>query len=347
VDSIDVEVLQHCADWTSRGHQVVLATVTRTWGSSPRPVGSMLALRDDGVVCGSVSGGCIEDDLIDRARRAPLVTQRPERVTYGVSADEARRFGLPCGGTMELVLELIGADLHAAGGLGTLAARIAGGELVARELDLASGRARLRPARPDEQLHCDAHTLTTIHGPRYRLLLIGAGDLARFLSTIAVGLGYQVTVCDPREEYANDWDMPNVRLVRTMPDDTVLDMRLDGHSAVVALTHDPKLDDLALIDALQTEAFYVAAIGSRSNSAKRRERLKLFDLTDAQLARLRGPAGLSIGSRTPPEIAVSIAAELTAAKNGSALSARERERKAPADDADEVCPVLMELEAAH
>ena len=347
MDSIDVEVLRHCVHWRARGHRVVLATVTRTWGSSPRPVGSMLALRDDGVVCGSVSGGCIEDDLIDRARRAPLVAQRPQRVTYGVSADEARRFGLPCGGTMELVLEPLDAGLDAPGGLGALAARIAGGERVARELDLASGRTRLRPARADEQLHCDARTLTTVHGPRYRLLLIGAGDLARFLATIAVGLGYQVTVCDPRDEHAHDWHVPNVRLVRTMPDDTVLEMRLDAHSAVVALTHDPKLDDLALIDALQTDAFYVAAIGSRSNSAKRRERLKLFDLTDAQLARLRGPAGVSIGSRTPPEIAVSIAAELTAAKNGAAWSARPRERDARGDGSGDVCPALAALEAAH
>jgi len=352
MESIDVEVLRHCVDWLGRGHRVVLATVTRTWGSSPRPVGSMLALRDDGVVCGSVSGGCIEDDLIDRMRRAPPVTRLPERVTYGVSADEARRFGLPCGGTMELVLEPLNvdaqADAQAPGGIGTLAARIGGGELVARELDLASGRARLRPARADEQLRCDAHTLTTVHGPRYRLLLIGAGDLARFLATIAVGLGYQVTVCDPREEYADDWDVPNVRLVRTMPDDTVLAMKLDGHSAVVALTHDPKLDDLALIDALQTEAFYVGAIGSRSNSAKRRERLRLFDVSEAQLARLRGPAGLSIGSRTPPEIAVSIAAELTAARNGvAARTPVVRERQAPEQEPDEaVCPALLELEAA-
>jgi len=307
----------------------------------------MLALRDDGIVCGSVSGGCIEDDLIDRARREPFVTQRPQRVTYGVSADEARRFGLPCGGTMELVLEPLGGDMHAQGGLGTLGSRIAGGELVARELDLESGRARLRPARSDEQLHCDEHTLTTVHGPRYRLLLIGAGDLARFLAMIAVGLGYQVTVCDPREEYANDWNVQNVKLVRTMPDDTVIDMRLDGHSAVVALTHDPKLDDLALIDALQTDAFYVGAIGSRSNSAKRRERLKLFDVTDAQLSRLRGPAGLSIGSRTPPEIAVSIAAELTAAKNGSARSTQVREPAPEGHASGEICPALAELEAAH
>ena len=347
MDSIDVEVLQHCVAWTARGHCVVLVTVTRTWGSSPRPVGSMLALRDDGVVCGSVSGGCIEDDLIDRARRAPLVAQRPQRVTYGVSADEARRFGLPCGGTMELVLESVGGELHGPGGLGTLAARMAGGELVARELDLDTGRARLRPARANEQLHCDARTLTTVHGPRYRLLLIGAGDLARFLATIAVGLGYQVTVCDPRDEHADDWNVPNVKLVRTMPDDTVLDMRLDGHSAVVALTHDPKLDDLALIDALQTDAFYVAAIGSRSNSAKRRERLKLFDVTDAQLARLRGPAGLSIGSRTPPEIAVSIAAELTAAKNGAALSARARGQEPPREVQADTCPALAGLQAVH
>jgi xanthine dehydrogenase accessory factor len=340
MDSVDVAVLQHCVDWLALGRRVVLVTVTRTWGSSPRPVGAMLALRDDGVVCGSVSGGCIEDDLIDRMRRCLVTGEHPEAITYGISAEEARRFGLPCGGTMQLVLEpLRGADRLAE--LTELAQRVAAGELIARELDLASGGSRLREASAGEQLRFDGRTLTTVHGPRYRLLIIGAGDLSRFLASIANGLGYQVTVCDPREEYLEAWNVPNVRVVRTMPDDTVLDMRLDAHSAVVALTHDPKLDDLALMDALKTEAFYVAAIGSRSNSEKRRERLKLFDVSDAQLARLHGPAGIFIGSRTPPEIAVSIAAEMTAMKNGVMLPAAfEIAQAKDISDVSQRCPVL-------
>ncbi len=146
------------------------------------------------------------------------------------------------------------------------------------------------------------------------MLVIGAGQLSRYLCNIAVGLDYQVTVCDPREEYTDEWDVPGTKIVRTMPDDTVLDMKLDERCAVIALTHDPKLDDLALMEALKTPAFYVGALGSRRNNAARRERLKEFDLTEPELARLHGPVGIYIGSRTPPEIAVSILAEVTAAK---------------------------------
>ncbi|MGF6775403.1 xanthine dehydrogenase accessory factor [Paraburkholderia sp. GAS334] len=246
---------------------------------------------------------------------------------------------------MELVIEPLWGDGSLAG-LVDLAAQLAQGALIGRELDIASGRTRLRCALPDEQLRFDGKTLVTVHGPRYRLLIIGAGDLSRFLATIACGLGYQVTVCDPREEYADAWSLPNVSIVRSMPDDTVLDMRLDAHSAVVALTHDPKLDDLALIDALKTDAFYVAAIGSRRNSDRRRERLKLFNVSDAQLGHLSGPAGIFIGSRTPPEIAVSIAAEMTAAKNGVSLpkTLQVAQAKAAHEDvsAHALCPILAE-----
>ena len=165
-------------------------------------------------------------------------------------------------------------------------------------------------------LQISAAALTTIHGPRWRLLIIGAGQLSRFVAQIAVGMEYHVTVCDPREEYRDGWQVPGVQVVHAMPDDLVIEMQLDARSAVVALTHDPKLDDLALIEALKSDAFYVGAIGSRVNNAKRHQRLALFDITPAQLARLHGPIGLYIGSKTPSEIAISILAEMTAVKNG-------------------------------
>ena len=315
MDSVDLEVLKRSAEWIEDGRRALLVTVVKTWGSSPRPEGAMLVVRDDGHVVGSVSGGCIEDDIIDRVRREGLTATRCETVTYGVSADEARRFGLPCGGTIQLVLE----PLTRESGMLALLREIEAGHLVARRLDIASGFATLHPARATDGLAFDGTTLTTIHGPRYRLLVIGASQLSKYLAQIAVGLDYQVTICDPREEYTETWDIPGVTLVRTMPDDTVLAMNLDERCAVVALTHDPKLDDLALMEALKSPAFYVGALGSRANNAKRRERLKLFDLEDAQIARLHGPIGLYIGSRTPPEIAISILAEVTAVKNGVQL----------------------------
>ena len=315
MDSVDLEVLRHSAEWIESGRRVLLVTVVGTWGSSPRPPGAMLAVRDDGHVVGSVSGGCIEDDLVGRVRREGFTATRCEAVTYGVSADEARRFGLPCGGTIQLVIE----PLTRESGILALLREIEAGHLVTRRLDLGTGFATLHPAQANDGLSFDGEVLSTIHGPRYRMLVIGASQLSKYLAQIAVGLDYQVTVCDPREEYTETWDIPGVTLVRTMPDDTVHAMRLDERCAVVALTHDPKLDDLALMEALKSPAFYVGALGSRANNARRRERLQEVDVTEAEIARLHGPIGLYIGSRTPPEIAISILAEITAVKNGVAL----------------------------
>ncbi|CAB3660216.1 XdhC family protein [Paraburkholderia rhynchosiae] len=315
MDSVDLEVLKSSARWLEEGHRALLVTVVKTWGSSPRPEGAMLAVRDDGLVVGSVSGGCIEDDLIDRVRQRGIEQTRPEAVKYGISAEEAHRFGLPCGGTIQLVLE----PLTPRSGIAELCNAVEEGRLVARELDMNSGEARLDKALATDGVHFDGERLLTIHGPRYRMLVIGAGQLSRYLCNIAVGLDYQVTVCDPREEYTEEWNIPGTKIVRTMPDDTVLDMKLDERCAVIALTHDPKLDDLALMEALKTPAFYVGALGSRRNNQARRERLREFDLSETELARLHGPVGIYIGSRTPPEIAVSILAEVTAAKNGVSL----------------------------
>jgi xanthine dehydrogenase accessory factor len=315
MDSVDLEVLKSSARWLEEGHRALLVTVVKTWGSSPRPEGAMLSVRDDGLVVGSVSGGCIEDDLIDRVRQRGIEQTRPEAVKYGITAEEAHRFGLPCGGTIQLVLE----PLTPQSGIAELCNAVEDGRLVAREVDMVTGAVRLDAALATDGVHFDGERLLTIHGPRYRMLVIGAGQLSRYLCNIAVGLDYQVTVCDPREEYTEEWNIPGTKIVRTMPDDTVIEMKLDERCAVIALTHDPKLDDLALMEALKTPAFYVGALGSRRNNQARRERLKEFDLNEAELARLHGPVGIYIGSRTPPEIAVSILAEVTAAKNGVSL----------------------------
>jgi xanthine dehydrogenase accessory factor len=311
MDSIDLEVLKTAVAWLGGGHRCELVTVIKTWGSSPRPPGAMLAIREGGEVVGSVSGGCIEDDLIAAAVRGGLTETIPRVLDYGIGADQARRFGLPCGGTIQLAIE----PLSAHSKLPELLERLARRDIVEREVDLKTGAATLRAAGADSVLRVDGEKLFTVHGPRWRLFIIGAGQLSRFLAQVASAMDYRVTVCDPREEYRLGWDLPDVELVHAMPDDLVLEARLDGRSAVVALTHDPKLDDLALMEALKSDAFYVGAIGSRLNNASRRERLKLFDLTDTQLARLHGPVGIYIGSKTPAEIAISILAEMTAVKN--------------------------------
>ena len=313
MENLDVLVLRTLRDWRAAGKRALLATVVRTWGSSPRPVGSIMALRDDGAVVGSVSGGCIEDDLI-ATHTAAMPSGAPALVKYGISADEAHRFGLPCGGTLELLLEY---DPDAAS-LDSLVRALESGQMVRRTVQLADGAVALdSTAGP---LCVGAAEVVNTFGPEYRMLLIGAGQLTEYLATMALFSGFAVTVCDPREEYRGSWNVAGATLVADMPDDVVLAFRPDRRSCVVALTHDPKLDDLALLEALKTDAFYVGAIGSRRNNAARRQRLiEHFGETEASLARLRGPVGIYIGSKTPPEIAVSVMAEILAVKNGVAL----------------------------
>jgi len=313
MDNVDLHVIHQVEQWRTNGHQAVLGTITRTWGSAPRPPGSSVAIRDDGLVVGSVSGGCIEDDLVDKARGGVLASGVPQVIRYGIDADAAHRFGLPCGGLIELVLEPVVPRTR----LAELLDRLQKGERVRRVLTLATGEVRLENGGATDELDLTPATLTTLHGPSWRLLLIGAGQMTQYLAEMAQALGYQVLVCDPREEYATGFEVRDATLLRSMPDDTVMEMKPDGHTAIIALTHDPKLDDLALMEALRSPAFYVGAIGSRVNQTKRKERLKEhFGLSDEQLARLHGPVGLKNGARTPPEIAVSILAELTAVRYG-------------------------------
>src|SRR5687767_12576619 len=314
MDSVDIEVLRTAEKWRKDGHKVALGTIVKTWGSAPRPVGAMVAVRDDGQIVGSVSGGCVEDDLIDKVKTKLAAWNKPELFTYGVTNEEATRWGLPCGGTLQLVME----PLHERSGIPELLERIGSQQLVKRRLEMDSGKSTLEPGRWQDVLEFDGRVLSTVHGPRWRLVLIGAGQLTRYLAEMSRMLDYGVVVVDPREEYAAGWDLAGVPLDRRMPDDVVRELNLDGHSALVALTHDPKLDDLALMEGLKSAAFYVGAIGSKKNNDARRERLKEFDVSAEEIARLRGPVGLYIGSKTPPEIAVAIVAEMTAVRHGVA-----------------------------
>ena len=318
MDSLDLQVLGQARDWRVEGRGVWLVTVLETWGSAPRPPGALLAMRDDGLVVGSVSGGCVEDDLIERVRRGERVAT-PSLVVYGVSKEEAARFGLPCGGNLRLVQE----PLADTAWIDEVLARTSRHELVARVLDIASGSVRVEPASRGEAFSFDGCHLRALYGPRWRMLVIGAGQLSRSLAEMATGLDFEVIVCDPREEYHRTWDVPRTTFSTAMPDDLALELQLDPHTAVVAVTHDPKLDDLALLEALKSPAFYVGALGSRSNTAKRKERLALFDLSAAEIERLHGPIGLDIGSRTPAEIAVAILAEVIAVRNGVSVTQKK------------------------
>jgi len=319
----DLIVLKRLKEWRDAGQRAVLVTVMRTWGSSPRPIGSIMAMCETGAVVGSVSGGCIEDDLI-REFTQPAQDQEPgmtmsglpKRMRYGITADEAHRFGLPCGGTLELLLEFNPDAVL----LTHLIDRLEQGELVRRVTNMDNGQVTLEATQTADSLKIRDTELVNTFGPSYRMLLIGAGQLGEYIATMAIFNGFSVTVCDPREEYASGWTTTGVARMSQWPDDAVKLFKPDRRTCVLALTHDPKLDDLALLETLETDAFYVGAIGSRGNNGARRKRMiEHFDQTEESLKRLRGPIGIYIGSKTPAEIAVSVMAEVLAVKNGVPL----------------------------
>lgn len=315
MNSTDYQVLHSAISWLRDGKRAALATVVQTWGSSPRPVGSWLAIREDGQVVGSVSGGCVEDDLIRRVQTDILTRATPELVKYGVSKDEAVRFGLPCGGTLQLLVEPR-PEIEL---LESIMANIKKRSIVLRQVHIDTGQSTLRIGNRSDQFEFTNGYMQTVYGPRWRMFIIGAGQLSICLANFALTSDFDVTIIDPREEYSEGIEFDGIQFVQGMPDDVMQNLEVDSHTAIVALTHDPKIDDLALIDALQSQAFYVGALGSHTNTQIRKERLREFNLTTEQLERLHGPVGLAIGALTPPEIAVAIMAEVIATKYGKQL----------------------------
>jgi xanthine dehydrogenase accessory factor len=314
MNSTDLSVLKSAVDWLKAGHPVAIATVVQTWGSAPRPVGSWLAIRQDGQVTGSVSGGCVEDDLIRRVQTEILTLNTPQMVVYGVSQQEAARFGIPCGGTLRLLIEPK-PELVV---LERLLRAISSQQIILRSVDLLTGKSTLADGDRSDLFFCDEKVMRTTYGPRWRMVLIGAGQLSLYTADFALASDFEVIVIDPREEYAEGIARNDVTFIKGMPDDVLLDLSIDSHTAVIALTHDPKLDDMALMEALKSSAFYVGALGSQINTQKRKERLLEFDVSKEQVEKLHGPVGIYIGALTPPEIAVSIMAEVIAVKYGIA-----------------------------
>jgi xanthine dehydrogenase accessory factor len=314
-------------------------TVVETFGSSPRPPGAMLALSGDGLAVGSVSGGCIEDELVLRAKRGELPVDRCEVLSFGVTSEEARRFRLPCGGVIRVVVEpvQIREPVQNQDWVERVLQLVHAHRLVKRTLHLDSLQVELDDASRTDNISFDGATLTTVHGPRWRMLIIGAGQTSAYLARMAQALDYQVFICDPRAEMRLTWDVPDTIVMSEMPDDAVLALQADNSTVIIALTHDPKLDDMALLEALKSPAFYVGALGSKANNIKRRERLALFDLTAEEIDRLHGPVGLRIGSRTPPEIAVAILAHLISIRNKPADSADSQSLNQTQAKKQEVC----------
>jgi len=320
IESAEEQVLATLREWLRAGERAWLCTIVDIAGSSPRPLGTLMACTVDGPQAGSLSGGCVEEDLIERLRTGKVAASVPELCSYGLSAEENERLGLPCGGRLSVLAEPLQEQTHGAhidAMLGALAAR----QCVMREVRLADGQCTASPAESVGSLAVDGGVLRHTLGPRFRLLLIGAGQLAQSLSLLASMLDYRVVVCDPRRQAIDAWRGPQVQLVCAMPDDFLRASGVDRYTAVITLTHDPRIDDMALMEALALDAFYVGALGSPRTSAKRRERLRELELSDAQISRLHAPVGLPIGSKQPLEIAIAILAQLIELRRAGARAA--------------------------
>ena len=309
MNSTDQTILSCLLASMTQGEQPWLVTVVATIGSSPRPVGSLVAFRADGSQVGSVSGGCVEEDLIARLVAGEFNGPQVYLTDYGVSAEDNEKWGLPCGGRLELAIQQLDEkDLEwVTEAYNAMSTR----QTLSRSVSLESGETRISPAEQFAPLEKSADTLTHCFGPRHRLLLVGAGQLAANLSTLALAMDFEVLLADSREWALDQWQGPEVEKILGLPDDVVREHAADEHCAVITLSHDPRVDDMALMEALDSACWYVGALGSVRTTEKRLQRLSQLGLSSDALARLHAPVGLSIGSKTTMEIAVSVMAQLT------------------------------------
>jgi len=310
MNSQDNKVLKAALDAVNAGRDAWLATVVAVHGSSPRPPGSMALFLPPVSQEGSLSGGCVEEELADSIRNDAFSRDEPALLQYGVSAEENARLGLPCGGHLSVLLQCLRKERDGPW-LADVVEALERRTGTRRHLDRRSGATTVSAETRFAALAFDDETLSQSFGPRQRMLLVGAGQLAASVAELALGLDYEVLVVDPRDEARADWRGPAIPLYGGMPDDAVRAHADDDQSVVITLTHDPRIDDMALMEALESRAWYVGALGSRRTTDTRRDRLRTLGLSDAALDRLHAPVGLDIGSKTPPEIAVSILAELT------------------------------------
>lgn len=310
-------------DWYRNGSGAALATVVQTWGSAPRRVGSQLVIGGDGRIEGSVSGGCVEGAVIVEALEA-IEEGEARLLEFGVSDEDAFAVGLACGGTIRVLVEPVGSVLPEPM-LAELVAARARREPLAYEVNVETGQRALRRNAYADRLRMDrsgfeedGQTFVAVHNPPLRLIVVGAVHIAQALVPMARIAGYDPAIVDPRETFASSSRFPGETILTDWPDEAVAKLGLDTRTAVVLLTHDPKLDDPALEAALEANVFYIGALGSTRTHAKRVERMKESGFTGEQIDRIHGPIGLDIGAAGPSEIAVAILAQMTAVLRGKA-----------------------------
>jgi len=315
------QIISFVASRLKTDKSVWLCTILKTWGSSPRPVGAMMACTPDGELVGSLSGGCIEEDFLDQLQDGTLKSQyeimgKPFTVRYGETEAEQARLKLPCGGQLHVLLEYnepSGANKQV---FDYLASSLENHTKVSRIVDLETGEISAADHVYDDAVVIEGGKMIHSLSPMYQLLLLGAGDVAKYVAEMALALGYNVTLCDPRPKYLDNWHVDGVKTTSRLPDDVVRERFSNPYSGIIALAHDPRVDDMALMEALKTDAFYIGAMGSERTSAARRKRLPELGLTKGEIGVLRAPIGLQIQSKTPAEIAISVMAQVTMVRNG-------------------------------
>jgi xanthine dehydrogenase accessory factor len=319
----DYEVLRAAVNWLEQSPAITLVTVVQTWGSAPRRPGALMAIHSDGRFIGSVSGGCVEDDLVQRVMRGEFENKPPVIIEYGINTETTRRVGLPCGGRLQLLVEAV----NAAAQLGTVLDCLKQRRHIIRRVCLHTGEASLQAvtATDTDVFSFDGDNLVKVFGPAWHMLIIGAGELARRVAQLALTLDYAVTICDSRPEYASGWEVEGTDFSVMQPAMLISRNPPDPHTVILALAHAPVLEDEALAAALQSDAFYIGALGSQKNQRARIGRLQRMGLNDTQLARLHGPVGLDIGSHTPAEIAIAITAALIKARNQALQQSPQKE----------------------
>lgn len=313
MQAVDQQVLLQIAQWLQHNKRSWLATVVATYGSSPRPIGSLLTCNENGDVVGSLSGGCVEEDLVSNLIHGSVASATPAFVRYGATEAEAAKFGLPCGGVLDVVVEPVDvreSTLSTYQQINTLLERR---RTVRRTVHLDSGELELIETTAYEPLVYDGdkHLLAQTYGPRYQLFIVGSNMVAQYVAEFAQKLDFLVTVIDTNQQSLSSFDVPGVVKVCDIPDEVLLCEANDANSAIVALSHDPRLDDMALLGAFETSAFYIGAMGSNRTSIARRNRLRELGVSDSKMEKLHAPVGIDTGSKTPPEIAISILAQIT------------------------------------
>lgn len=303
-----LKLLQTTQQWLQNGETAYLFHVAKTWGSSPRPPGSLMVMNESGQHIGSVSGGCVEEDLFKRIRAGEFREQPVRLIEY--SNENQPHISLPCRGQMQIVLEV----LHDVRALQPIIEAIESRQPLTRDIHIVQAQIQLHKQRR-YHTRFENNVLTEPYGPGWRALLIGANDLSQYVARQCKALGYEVIVADPRDEYRQNWQLSDCELTALMPDEAVEKYAGDEYTAVLALTHDPRLDDLAIIQALDGPAFYLGALGSKRSALRRQETFRKMHIPVALTDKLDAPIGLNIGSRSPAEIAVAIAAKLIQVRN--------------------------------